>query len=162
MILNSDVARPILGNFLGFYWVSAGIISVRWGASGERAGKLTVFIGVIGILAGLAVVSRTLTATLFDEALVIAILGAVIVLTGLLHIFFGFKPQEGRHRRWTSGLLGVFEVILGLMLFLEPLERGPILNIAGTVWALLGGALLMLDAFRIRRNTQIEEESNEE
>jgi len=47
-------------------------------------------------------------------------------LTGLLHIILGFRPQERRHRRWTSGLLGVFEVILGLMLFLEPMERGPI------------------------------------
>jgi uncharacterized membrane protein HdeD (DUF308 family) len=156
LILNSDVARPILGNFLGVYWVTAGIISVRWDASGERAGKLTVLSGIIGILAGLAVVSRTLVSNLFSEAIVIAVLGVVIVLTGLLHIFFGFKPREGRHRRWTSSLLGVIEVILGLMLFLEPLERGPILNIAAIVWALLGGALLMYDAFRIRREVPIE------
>jgi uncharacterized membrane protein HdeD (DUF308 family) len=126
LAFNSNMARPILGNFLRFYWVSAGIISVRWGASGERAGKLTIFMRVIGILVGLAVVSRKVTSTLFDEALVIAILGAIIVLTGLLHIILGFRPQERRHRRWTSGLLGVFEVILGLMLFLEPMERGPI------------------------------------
>ena len=160
LIWNSNAARPLLGNFLGFYWITAGIISVRWGASGERAGKLTILVGVFGILAGLAVVSRTLTTRFFDEALVVAILGAVIILTGLLHLFFGFRPREGRHRRWTSSLLGLFEVILGLMLFLEPLERGPILNAAAMIWALLGGVLLMLDAFRIRRTTQAEQETN--
>ena len=159
LIINSDTARPLLGNFLGFYWVSAGIMSVRWAASGERAGKLTITLGIIGILAGLAVVSRNLTANLFGEALAVAILGGVIVLTGLLHIFFGFRPQEGRHRRWTSSLLGVFEVILGLILFIEPLERGPILNVAAMVWALLGGAILMYDAFRIRRLQQMEKDT---
>jgi uncharacterized membrane protein HdeD (DUF308 family) len=144
---------------LGFYWVSAGIMSVRWNASGERAGKLTITLGIIGILAGLAVVSRNLTANLFGEALVVAILGGVIVLTGLLHIFFGFRPREGRHRRLTSSLLGVFEVILGLILFIEPLERRPILNGAAMVWALLGGAILMYDAFRIRRLQQMEKDT---
>ena len=132
LLFNQDVARPILGNFLGIYWVSAGIISVRWGASGERGDKLTILTGIIGVLAGLAVVSRNLTASYFAEGLFISILGVVIVLTGLIHIFSGFRTREGeRHRRWTSTLLGVFEVILGLMLFLEPLERGPLFKLGG-------------------------------
>jgi uncharacterized membrane protein HdeD (DUF308 family) len=59
----------------------------------------------------------------------------------------------------TSSLLGVFEVILGLILFIEPLERRPILNGAAMVWALLGGAILMYDAFRIRRLQQMEKDT---
>ena len=157
LIFNQDAARPILGNFMGIYWISAGIISLRWEATGERGGKLNFLIGIIGILAGLAVVSRSLTTSLLDEGLVVAALGMVIMLTGFLHIFTGFRTREGgRHRRWASTMLGVFEVLLGLILALQPLDRGPILNLAAMVWALLGGTILMLDAFRIKRKLQSE------
>jgi uncharacterized membrane protein HdeD (DUF308 family) len=157
LIINQDAARPILGNFMGAYWVSAGFISLRWGASGERGGKLTFLTGIIGILAGLAVITRHLTSSIYDEATVIAILGLVIMLTGFLHVFTGFRTREGeRHRRWTSTVLGIFEVILGFLLFLEPLEPGRLLQLAAMVWALLGGAILMLDALRIRRKNQME------
>lgn len=64
----------------------------------------------------------------------IQVLGAVIILTGLLHVFGGFRTGEdrayrrpglmARNRSLTSFLLGVFEIILGLLLFLEPLDRG--------------------------------------
>jgi uncharacterized membrane protein HdeD (DUF308 family) len=159
LIFNQDVARPILGNFLGVYWISAGVISMRWNAAGERGGKLSFLTGLIGILAGLAVVTRTLTTSVLDEFLVIATLGVVIMLTGLLHIFTGFRSRDGeRHRRWTSTLLGVFEVLLGLILFLEPLEWGPLIQLVAMGWALLGGAILMLDALRIRRRIQSEQE----
>ena len=160
LIFNQDLARPILGNFMGAYWISAGLISLRWGATGERGGKLAFVTGIIGILAGLAVISRRLTASIYDEAIVIAILGLVIMLTGFLHIFTGFRARDGgRHRRWTSTFLGVFEVLLGLILFLRPLDQGPLLHLAAMVWALLGGTILMLDAFRIRRKIQSEKDS---
>ena len=159
LIFNQDAARPILGNFMGVYWISAGLISLRWGASGERGGKLNLLIGIIGILAGLAVVSRSLTTSLLDEELVVASLGVVIMLTGFLHIFTGFRTREGdRHRRWASTILGVFEVFLGLILFLRPLDRGPLLNLVAMVWAMLGGTILMLDAFRIKRKIQSEKD----
>jgi uncharacterized membrane protein HdeD (DUF308 family) len=160
LVFNSDMARPILGNFLGVYWISAGIISMRWNAAGERGGKLSLLTGLIGILAGLAVLTRTLTSSILDEYWVIATLGVVVMLTGFLHIFMGFRTRDGeRHRRWTSTLLGVFEVLLGAILFLEPMERGPILQIAAMGWALLGGSILMLDAFRVRRRIRAEKET---
>ena len=55
-------------------------------------------------------------------------------------------------RSWTGVLLGAFEVALGMLLLLSPLERqGPVFYGVVTVWALLGGAILLLDAARLRR-----------
>lgn len=160
LIFNQDAARPILANFIGVYWISAGLVSLRWGPSGGRGGKFTFVTGIIGILAGLAVVSRNLTMSFLDEGLVVASLGVIIILTGFLHIFTGFRTRDGdRHRRWASTILGVFEVVLGLILFLRPLNRDPLLNLVVMVWALLGGAILMLDAFRIKRKIQSEKDS---
>ena len=56
----------------------------------------------------------------------------------------------------TGLLLGLFEIILGVILILEPLERGPILNLAASIWALVGGFILISDALRQRRRNMIE------
>ena len=34
LILQPDKARPILVNFMGVFWLAAGIMNLRWGAVG--------------------------------------------------------------------------------------------------------------------------------
>jgi hypothetical protein len=45
-------------------------------------------------------------------------------------------------------------MILGLMLVIEPMGRGPLVYFAASIWALLGGAILIGDAVRQRRARQ--------
>ncbi len=153
LLINQEFARPLLANFMGMYWISAGLISLRYGPAGEKGGKSHFLIGVMGILAGVAVIGRRLASNWLDELFVITVLGGVIILTGLLHVFGGFRMPDGiRHRRWTSTTLGVFEVLLGVILLLEPARLNrPGLHLALMAWAILGGTILMLDAFRARR-----------
>jgi len=35
LLFQPDKTGPILGNFMGMFWLASGIISIRWGASGE-------------------------------------------------------------------------------------------------------------------------------
>jgi uncharacterized membrane protein HdeD (DUF308 family) len=93
------------------------------------------------------------------------VLGSIMILTGLLHIFQGIpsgrrnggKPRlsqsrgESRTRSWTGVLLGAFEVVLGALLLLNPEERVPGVYLAATIWALIGGFILIGDAVRMRR-----------
>jgi len=153
LLIQPDQPLPMLGNFMGMYWLAAGIISLRWGASGERARGFPVLAGIIGVLAGLGMLSRTLAPTVVPEAAFFSVLGLVILLTGLLHIFGGFKksPDQAREWSWTGFLLGLFEVILGLMLVVGPLTRDIWVYLAASIWALIGGAILITDALRLRR-----------
>lgn len=153
LLIQPDKPLPMLGNFMGMYWLAAGIISLRWGASGERARGFPVLAGVIGVLAGLGMLSRTLAPTVVPEGTFFSVLGLVILLTGLLHIFGGFKksPDQAREWSWTGFLLGLFEVILGLMLVVGPLTRDIWVYLAASIWALIGGAILITDALRLRR-----------
>jgi uncharacterized membrane protein HdeD (DUF308 family) len=48
-------------------------------------------------------------------------------------------------------LLGIFEVILGSLLMLFPLQRGSGIYLAAAIWALLGGFVLLGEAFHVRR-----------
>ena len=153
LLIQPDKPLPMLGNFMGMYWLAAGIISLRWGASGERARGFPMLAGVIGVLAGLGMLSRTLAPTVVPEVAFFSVLGLVILLTGLLHIFGGFKkrPDQARKWSWTGFLLGLFEVILGLMLVVGPLTRDIWVYLAASIWALIGGAILITDAPRLRR-----------
>ena len=36
LILQPDKARPMLVNFMGVFWLAAGMVSLRWGTNGER------------------------------------------------------------------------------------------------------------------------------
>src|SRR5512143_744561 len=115
LILQPDKARPILVNFIGVFWLAAGIMNLRWGASGERARRMSVVAGSVSIVAGLLILGRFLLSQLVGEAPIVLLLGGIVVLTGLVHVFEGFRTESGRQRSWTSTLLGVFEIILGLV-----------------------------------------------
>lgn len=159
LVFYPDKSRPMLGNFMGMFWLVSGVMSLRWGVRGERASPLPALAGVVGVLAGLGMLGRWFARGWAAEAVFLSVLGLVILLTGLMHIFGGFwtGPQEAqpgeprRKRSWTSLILGVFEVVLGLVLVVAPLERGPILHLVASIWALLGGAILIGDALRLRR-----------
>ena len=148
LIIQPEKTRPMLVNFMGIYWLGSGIVSIRWGASGERARGLPVVAGIVGVLAGLVVITRNLLFGLASETIVLYLLGIVILLTGLLHTFGGFRKERGGSRQWSWGslLLGIFEIVLGGMLIIAPLERGTAINWAASIWAVIGGLMLIGDA----------------
>jgi uncharacterized membrane protein HdeD (DUF308 family) len=158
LLFQPDKTLPMLGNFMGMFWLASGVISLRWGASGERPNRIAVLAGVIGVLAGLTMLTRGLTTAWVREDILFSLLGLVILLTGILHIFGGFRVGESAHRKWslTAFLLGVFEVVLGLMLLIEPYGRGIIFYLVVGIWALVGGFILITDAVRLRRAHQRE------
>lgn len=151
LIIQPDKARPILVNFMGMFWLASGIMSLRWGGFGLRAKRLSMAAGVVGILAGALVLSRGLTRGLLGETLVISILAGVMVLTGIIHAVGGFRTEEdGRRWSWTSLILGIFEIVLGVLLLTSPLDPGPFVYLAAVVWAFVGAFMLLGDALRQR------------
>jgi uncharacterized membrane protein HdeD (DUF308 family) len=154
-----DRARPMLVSFMGMFWLVSGIVSLRWGVHGERAKGLSLLAGAVGVLAGVGMLSRRFTQGMAGEDVLLSVAGLIIMLTGALHIFGGFRTgpedthlfSQTRKWSWTAFLLGLFEIVLGLMLVVEPLGRGPEVYFAASVWALVGGVILIGDALRIRR-----------
>src|SRR5512139_274972 len=117
LVLQPDKTRPFVVNFIGVFWLAAGIMSLRWGASGERARRTSVVVGIVGIVAGVLILGRFLLAQLLGEAPIVLILGSIVLLTGLVHVFEGVRtgPDHQRQGSWTSTLLGAFEIALGVV-----------------------------------------------
>ena len=143
----------MLADFMGMFWLVSGLISLRWGVSGQRSTGSWLVAGIIGVIAGLGMLGRGAATTSVREDVFISVLGLVIMLTGALNMFGGFRkgPDRSRQRSWSAFLLGIFEVILGIMLVIAPLERGTVVYLAASVWALVGGFILIGEAVAARR-----------
>lgn len=157
LILEPEKSRPFLVNFIGVFWFVAGLMNLRWGASGQRARRASVIVGIVGIVAGVLVLSRFLLAQLVGEAPIVVLLGVIVVLTGLVHVFEGVRTGIGiqRQRSWTSTLLGVFEVVLGVVLLVWRQDFGPIFYTLATIWAFLGSFALLSEALRQRSRASV-------
>lgn len=152
LILHPDKTRPMVVNFIGMFWLMGGIMSLRWSVSGERARRLSVIIGVVGIVAGVLILGRFLLAQVVGEEAVVLVLGTIIVLTGLVHVFEGFRAGTDRHRQrsWASTLLGIFEIALGLVVLLWRDEFGQLFYALVTIWAFLAALILLREGLRQR------------
>ena len=152
LILHPDKTRPMLVNFIGVFWLAGGIMSLRWGASGERARRTSIVVGIVGIVAGALILGRFLMIQLVGEALMVLLLGTVVVLTGLVHVFEGFQtgPGHQRQRSWTSTLLGAFEIVLGLVVLMWRDDFGPIFYALVIIWAFMAALVLLRQALRQR------------
>ena len=152
LILQPDKARPILVNFIGVFWLAAGIMNLRWGASGERARRMSVVAGSVSIVAGLLILGRFLLSQFVGEAPIVLLLGVIVVFTGLVHVFEGFRTGSGhqRQRSWTSSLLGVLEIVLGLAVLVWRDDFGPFFYTVVTIWAFGAAFVLLREALRQR------------
>lgn len=157
LLFQPDKARPMLINFMGMFWLASGVMSLRWGASGQPTRSIwPILAGVAGIIAGLLALTRRLAANVIDELMVLNILGAVMILTGLVHIGGGFRiGRQERHRTWAAAILGFFEILLGVLAILaQSLEFSRFFYWSLTIWALAGGFLLFADALALRRRAR--------
>jgi uncharacterized membrane protein HdeD (DUF308 family) len=149
LALNGDRAPAALVKFMGVYWILNGIVTLRLGmvaAEGARR-RLAIVAGAIGIATGATVLLANVSTTFL-----LAILGVVIALTGLAHLLGGFEIADVSGRRWRPGMpLGILELGLGATLVLTSEHSGSLSTWLASAWALLGGTVLLLDAFAMRR-----------
>lgn len=144
---------------MGIFWLVSGVMSIRWGLSGQQARGLPLLAGIVGVLAGLAAISRRfeLLDGVFSETVAITVLGGAILLTGLMHVIGGFRTGQDAARKLSrlSILLGLFEFVLGVALVLQPLDQGLVIYVGASIWALIGGTILVGDALRLRSRMHV-------
>lgn len=155
LFLVPDKSRPMLVNFMGIYWLVSGVVSLRWGTATRPVRRLAIIAGVIGVLAGLMVIIRLLLVGFVGEELIFNLIGFIMLLTGLLHVFGGFRTDNlSRSVTWGSILLGIFEIILGALLIITAVGFSPIIHLAISIWAFIGGFIILADAYRLRAKLQ--------
>ena len=136
----------MLVGFLGLYWLISGLISIGSIFIDNRKWGLKLGAGLLGVLAGLLILSHPIWSALLVPTALAIIVGVFGIIMGLIKIVHAFTGAG-----WDEGLRGVVSLILGILLVGSPyLAPKLIPTLLGAV-LFLGGLVIVFMAFRVRR-----------
>jgi uncharacterized membrane protein HdeD (DUF308 family) len=132
--------------FLGVWWFVGGIFDLvrlfvdrtQWGWK--------LFSGILGIIAGLAIVRHPLWASFLVPATLVWVLGFLGIVIGIMSLVSAFQGAG-----WGSGILGAISIGLGLLLISSNLFLSVAVIVpVAAIWAIVGGVIAIVYAFRLR------------
>jgi len=136
----------VLVQLTGIYWLVSGIVTLV-GLVGDRtAWGWKLFAGIIGVLAGIAIIAHPLWASVLVPTTLVLVIGIFGIVNGAMMIFASFGQ-----RRWTGVILGIFSVFLGLVLVANPVIGAATLPLVIGLFALVGGIASIVMALYERR-----------
>ena len=149
LIFIPDKTHNILANAMGLYWLTTGLVLIRREAH-KGGNRLFLAFAILGVVTGLLVVTRGLSRQWLPEVWITGLLGAVILLTGLLHTVgvLSVGRRAFRGRPLVDLMLGVATIILGVLVLVGDTVRGQFVYSLATVWALLWSGLILFSAGR--------------
>ncbi len=105
------------------------------GNARQTGSRLLQVAGFAGVLAGIMVITRSLTRNYLSEFLVTDLLGVVILLTGILHIMAGIRISKGAMsgRTELNIMMGIFEIMLGGILLFTQTGDNPLIYLGATI-----------------------------
>src|SRR6478735_8162528 len=129
----------VLVQLTGLYWLITGILGLV-GLISDRSGWLwKAFAGVIGILAGIAIVGHPLWSSILVPTTLVIVIGIFGIVNGILVMI-----QSWGVRRWSGALLG-------LVLVANPLIGAATLPFVLGLFAIIGGVMSIAMAWFERR-----------
>ena len=139
------ISSLVLVQFLALYWLVSGIIGLvsliwdrtQWGWK--------VFGGVLGVVAGTAVLRHPMYATVLVGTTLVVFMGILALVFGVMNLVRAFSAGGG----WGMGLLGALDVIIGFFLIVNPLAGAVALPIVLGAFILVGGIASIIMAWRM-------------
>ncbi len=135
----------ILVQLLGIYWMVSGIFQLIGMFIDSTAWGWKLFSGILGILAGIAVLNHPLWSTILVPSVLIIILGIQGVIVGIIGIVQAFKGAG-----WGAGILGALSILFGLVLLFNVLLGALVLPWILGILGIVGGVVGIIAAFRMK------------
>ncbi len=105
----------VIAGIVGFYWLISGVMNLVAMFVDHSMWGWKLFIGILGILAGLVVVSNIfqhpLATTIGLATIYVWVLGLQGIIIGVIEIIQAFQGAG-----WGRGILGVLSLIIGIFL----------------------------------------------
>lgn len=145
MLVSPGMSTLILIQFVGIYWLVAGIFKIVsiFMDSADWGWKLVG--GILGILAGLIVLQHPLWSPLVIGATLVIILGVQGLVFGIVGLVQAFRGAG-----WGAAILGAVSILFGLLFLFN--VGGFTLALPWTIGllALVGGVMATITAFRLK------------
>ena len=130
---------------MGIYWFVSGIFSIISIFIDSSAWGWKLFIGILGILAGLVIMRHPLWSSFLVPAVAVIVLGIQGLIIGVVRLIQAFQGEG-----WGAGILGVLSIIFGIILLANPFIAGLTLPWVLGIFAVVGGILAIIMAFRLK------------
>lgn len=131
--------------FLGVYWLVAGIFEIIGIFMDRSMWGWKLFIGILGILAGIAVMRHPLWSSALVGATLVIMLGIQGLIIGGVRIYQAFKGAG-----WGAAILGAVSILFGILLLANVwIATFTLPWVLGTL-ALVGGIAAIVMAFRLK------------
>ena len=145
LVISPGVTTFVLIQFLGFYWLISGIFGIVSIFIDSSLWGWKLFAGILGILAGIAIIQNPLWSTLIVPSTLVIILGVEGIIIGVVKLIQAFSGGG-----WGVGILGALSILFGILLVANPLVGAATLVILLGILGLVGGISAIIYAFRVR------------
>ena len=148
LITAPGATSVFLVTVLGFYWLIRGIFSIIEifiPNTGTHWGWL-LFMGILGIIAGMVVLRNLGYATVLVGTFIIVFLAIDALIMGIMGLIRAFTGGG-----WGPGILGILTIIIAIFLFTNLLGAVLALPIVLGAFLIVGGIVAIFYSFRIRR-----------
>lgn len=137
----------MLVTFLGIWWLIQGVFEIVSVFIDHTMWGWKLFMGIISILAGLYIVGYPVAAAVALPRVMVLVLGIWGLMYGVMLLIMAFSGAG-----WGAGILGGLGILFGLALLADygKLFTGLSMIWAGAVMGVIGGIVLIIQAFRQR------------
>ncbi len=146
LLTNPLATTLVIVQFIGIFWLVSGIFGLVGIFVDSSLWGWKLFIGIVGVLAGLSVMQHPLWSTFLLPTVLVTILGIEGLIMGVFGLIAAFQGGG-----WGAGILGALSLLFGLLLLGSPLAAGLALPWVFGVLGIVGGIAAIVVAFQQRK-----------
>ena len=145
LLINPGSTTVLIIQFLGIYWFIDGIMSIVRIFIDKTAWGWKLLSGIIGILAGIAIIQYPLWATILVPTVMVWLFGFFGIIIGVIGLIQAFQGAG-----WGAGILGVLSILFGIVLLANPVVGAVTLPFIFGFLGIVGGIAALVMAFRMK------------
>ncbi len=145
LLTNPGATMSFLVLVLGFYWLISGIFSIISIFIDKSQWGWKLFMGILGVIAGIIVIQHPLWSTILVPTLTATIIGIMGIIMGIIGLIQAFQGGG-----WGVVVLGVLSIIFGILILANPIISAVALVIVLGIFGIIGGILAIVAAFQMK------------
>jgi len=142
LLISPGMTFLLIVQFLGAYWLVTGILSLVSLCIDRTLWGWKLVSGILGVLAGLFVLRDPLWSAILVPTVLVVFLAVDALVMGVTQIIHAFSGGG-----FGLAILGILNVIFGLILLFNPLLAALALPTILGIFAVIGGILATIRAF---------------
>jgi uncharacterized membrane protein HdeD (DUF308 family) len=145
LMTNSAATAIVLVQVLGIYWLIKGVFAIISIFLDSTAWGWKLFVGILGVAAGIIVLQHPLLSPLFVGSAFVIILGIQGLIIGVVNVIQAFQGAG-----WGAGILGILSILLGVVLLTNVFVATFSLYLVLGIFMIIGGIAAIVMAFRLK------------